>query len=136
MSTQTTTSEYMLLFRGTLWDKKLSSEQIQKVMSRWNAWMERLTQQGKLKSGQPLDRHEGKIISWKKGQTVAEGPFAESKEAIGGYFLLRVDGLEEAVEIAKLCPALEYGLNVEVRPIASECPPFQRMKEPVAQATA
>lgn len=125
----------MLLFRGTLWDKTLSAEQIQKVMNRWYDWMDELTRQGKFKSGQPLDRHEGKIVSWKKGQTVADGPFAESKEAIGGYFLLRVDDLEEAVEIAKGCPALEYGLNVEVRPIASECPPFQRMKEPVVQAT-
>ena len=42
-----------------------------------------------------------KIVFWKKGQTVADGPFAESKEAIGGYFLLRVGDLEEAVEIAK-----------------------------------
>jgi hypothetical protein len=136
MSTQTTTSEYMLLFRGTLWDKKLSPEQIQNVMNRWNDWMEQLTQQGKLKSGQPLDRHEGKIISWKKGQTVADGPFAESKEAIGGYFLLEVDSLEEAVEIAKRCPALEYGLNLEVRPVATECPPFQRVKEPARLSTA
>jgi len=55
--------------------------------------------------------------------------FAESKEAIGGYFLLQVDDLEEAVEIAKRCPALEYGLEVEVRPLAEVCPPFQRVKE-------
>lgn len=136
MSTQTTTPEYMLLFRGTHWDKKLSTEEIEKVMSRWYAWMERLTQQGKFKSGQPLDRHEGKIVSWKKGQTVADGPFAESKEAIGGYFLLRVDDLEEAVEIAKQCPALEYGLNVEVRSVATECPPYQRTEVKIAQATA
>ena len=82
MSTQTT-SEYMLLFRGTKWDKNLSPEELQNVMSQWTAWYDRLVDQGKIISAHPL-LDEGKIVTWKKGQTVAEGPFAESKEAIGG----------------------------------------------------
>jgi hypothetical protein len=53
---------------------------------------------------------------------VADGPFAESKEAIGGYFLLKVDSIEEAVAIAKDCPGLAYGARVEVRPVAEACP--------------
>jgi hypothetical protein len=134
MSAQITTSEYMLLFRGTDWDKDLSPSEIQKVMTQWAAWLERLTQEGKVKAAQPLE-NQGKIISWKRGQTVADGPFAESKEAIGGYFLLRV-GLDEAVEIAKQCPALKYGVNVEVRPIADQCSSMQRMNEQLARATA
>ena len=134
MSTQTTTSDYMLLFRGLHWDKGLSPEEIQKIMGQWNAWFERLTLQGKVKGAQPLERR-GKIVSG-KGRTVADGPFAESKEAIGGYFLLQVDGLDEAVEIAKECPALEYGVTVEVRPVAEQCPPMQRVSELFAHATA
>src|SRR5690349_1733168 len=106
-TTQTTTSEYMLLFRGTQWDKDLSPEEIQKVMSQFTSWLERLTQQGKLKVGEPL-AHEGKIVSGKKGRTVADGPFTESKEAIGGYLRLQVDGLDDAVKIAKECPLLDY----------------------------
>ena len=78
----------------------------------------------------------GKIVSGKNGRIVADGPFAESKEAIGGYFLLQVDDLDEAVEIAKDCPVLEYGSTVEVRPIAEECPTFQRVKEQLAEAAA
>lgn len=135
MSTGTKTSEYMLLFRGTHWDKGLSPEEIQKIVAQWYAWFERLTQQGKAKAGQPL-MHEGKIVSGKKGRTVADGPFAESKEAIAGYFLLQVDDLNEAVAIAKECPALEYGLNVEVRPVAPECPTGQRANEQLAHAMA
>ena len=126
---QSAKSEYMLLFRGTHWDKFLSSEEVEKVMIRWNTWTERLSQQGKMAAGHALDRDEGKIVSWKKGYMVADGPFAESKEAIGGYFLLQVDDLEEAVEIAKQCPTLEYGLDVEVRRLAQECPTFQRVRE-------
>ena len=116
MSIQTTTSQHMLLFRGTHWDKELSPEEIQNVMSRWTAWFDQLTQQGKATAGQPL-MIEGKIVSGTKGRTVVDGPFAESKEAIAGYILLRVGDLDEAVKIAKECPGLDYGVSVEVRPV-------------------
>ena len=128
-------SEYLLLFRGTHWDKGLSPEQIQEIVGKWYAWFERLSQEGKVKSGQPL-KDEGKIVSGKKGRTVADGPFAESKEAIGGYFLLTVPTIEEAVVIAQQCPALDYGLTVEVRPVAEQCSVKTRVEEQMAQATA
>jgi hypothetical protein len=136
MSTYSATSEYLLLFRGTTWDEALSPEQIREIMSRWGAWMDRLTEQGKLKGAQPLDRHVGKIVSWKKGTTVVDGPLAESKEAIGGYFLLQLKSLEEALEIAKECPALEYGVQVEVRLIVDQCSILHQTKEELAEAIA
>jgi hypothetical protein len=129
-------NEYLLLFRGAGWDKGLSPEQLQKAMDQFMAWFERLKQEGKVKVGQPLER-TGKIVSGKNGRHVADGPFAESKEAIGGYFLLQADDLDEAVEIAKTCPTLEYGgSTLEVRPIAEECPTFQRVKAQLAETVA
>jgi len=132
-------NEFILLFRGTEWDKGLSPEEIQKVMSQFMGWFERLGQEGKLRAGQPLVR-QGKIVSGKKGRTVADGPFAESKEAIGGYFLLQVADLDEAVEIAQQCPILEYGSTVEVRPVAEQCPTMESIgmahrTQPLAAAT-
>ena len=124
----------MLLFRGAHWDKNLSPEEIQKIMGQWNAWFERLTLQGKVKSAHPLER-EGKLVSG-KGRTIADGPFAESKEAIGGYFLLELDDFNEALEIAKECPTLEYGVTVEVRPVAEQCRHMQRVNEQLAHTTA
>src|SRR6186713_2132222 len=135
MNTETNTSDYLLLFRGTNWDKELSPEQLQKVVSDWAAWFERLTQEGKCKGGHPL-QNEGKIVSGKKGRTVADGPFAESKEAIGGYFYLQVTGIDEAVAIARQCPILDYGAQVEVRPVAGECVSMRRANETLAGATA
>ena len=120
MSTQTSTSEYLLLFRGNDWDKGLSPEQLQKVVSDWVAWFDRLTQEGKCQGGHPL-QEEGKLVSGTNGRIVVDGPFAESKEAIGGYFYLQVGDIDEAVEIAKQCPGLEYGCIVEVRPVADLC---------------
>ena len=121
MNTQSKTPEYMLLFRGNDWHKGLSPEQMQDVANQWMAWFNSLTQQRKVLAGNPLEP-EGKTVSGKNGRVVADGPFAESKEAIGGYFLLRVDTFDEAVAIAQQCPGLPYGVKVEVRPVAEQCP--------------
>jgi hypothetical protein len=121
MNTQNKPTEYMLIFRGTDWAKGLSPEEMQQVASQWMAWFKGLMEQGKVIAGNPLEK-EGKIVSGKNGRVVADGPFAESKEAIGGYFLLRVKTIEEAVAIAKDCPGLAYGIKVEVRQVLDECP--------------
>jgi len=63
-----------------------------------------------------------------KNRVVSDGPFAESKEAIGGYFLLDVASLDDAVAIAQECPGLPYGIRVEVRPVAAECPLASELK--------
>ena len=110
----------MLLFRGTDWHKGLSPEEMQKTADVWMAWFHGLTAQGKAIAGQPLER-EGRLVSGANGSVLSDGAFIESKEAIGGYFLLKVDTLEEAVTIAQGCPGLSYGIQVEVRPVAGEC---------------
>ncbi|MEA3208699.1 MAG: hypothetical protein QOE70_1756 [Chthoniobacter sp.] len=123
-----TNTEYLLLFRGNGWDRSLSPAELQKTMSSFLAWFERLSANGILKAGQPL-LDEARIVSGKGGRLVADGPFAESKEAIGGYFVIKGASLDEAVKIAQQCPTLAHGAVVEVRPIASECPTFQRVRQ-------
>lgn len=120
MNTPTPKSDYLLLFRGTDWAKQLSPGQLQKVVSDWATWFEGLIQAGKCTGGHPL-HSEGKLVSGKKGHLVTDGPFAESKEAIGGYFYLQVADMDEAVTIAKQCPGLEHGCVVEVRAVAETC---------------
>ena len=120
--------DYMLLFRGTNWDKGLSPEQIQKVVAEWYAWFDGLMKDGRAIGGHPL-LNEGKIVSGKKGRSVADGPFAESKEAIGGYFYLKVTDEAEAVAIAQMCPGLDFGAVVEVRPVADMCCVRARLAE-------
>src|SRR5262245_47468812 len=89
---------YMLIFRGTDWYKGLSPEQMQQVFDRWMSWFSRLKDEGTAIAGNPLEP-ECKIVSGKNGRVVSDGPFAEAKETIGGYFLLKVDTLDEAVTI-------------------------------------
>jgi hypothetical protein len=112
---------FVLLFRSDEWYQELSAEEIQAVIDQSNAWVERLTAQGKAKGGMVLTR-EGAVITGNNRRTVSDGPFVESKEAIGGTLLLDVATLEEAVAIARNSPGLAYNTTIEVRPIGDECP--------------
>jgi hypothetical protein len=133
MSTTAPTSDYLLLLRGTHWHQSLSAEEIQKKLERFASWFERLTSEGKIKSARPL-LHTGRIVTGKSA--VMDGPFAESKEAIAGFFIIQAGSLEEAVEIAKQCPALDYGQTVEVRPIALEPGEITSARERARSRTA
>jgi hypothetical protein len=117
----TDNSAYMLIFRGNDWHKGLSPEEMQKISDQWMAWFKRLSEEGRAVAGNPLEPR-GKIVSGAHGRVVADGPFAESKEAIGGYFLLKVGSIDEAVAIAQQCPGLPYGAKIEVRPVMANCP--------------
>jgi hypothetical protein len=134
MSTETTTGEYMLLFRGPHWDRGLSTDELQQVMDKVMAWFEGLNERGKIKGAQPLGG-QGRVISGTDGRFVVDGPFTETKEAVGGYLVLQADSANEAVEIAQSMPTLRYGISVEVRPILAECPIFQRHPELLRRVT-
>ena len=118
----------MLLYRTDEWYNKLSQEELQKLINQNKAWFERLTGQGKAKPGRALERR-GAIVSGKNGRFVTDGPFAESKEAIGGYLVLDVETIEEAIAIAQSSPSLAYGGSIEVRPLSEECPLDVRARE-------
>lgn len=133
MNTPSEKSEFLLLFRGTDWHRELSPEEIQKTMGAWMAWFNGLVADGKCKGGHPLG-DEGKVVTG-KAKTVSDGPFAESKEAVAGYFYLQVSGLDEALAIAKNCPALAHGMIVEVRPVLPNCAAMDFMDIGDAHAT-
>jgi hypothetical protein len=122
-----TNHQYLLLFRGTNWHRNLSTEEIREVMASWDAWYRDLVDAGKMVAASPLE-NEGKVVSGKQ-RAVADGPFAESKETVGGFFMLAVNSMDEALAIAKQCPALPHGLTVEVRPAADTCPSSRIARE-------
>lgn len=70
---------------------------------------------------------EGKLVTGAQS-LVTDGVFAESKEAIAGYFLLAVASTDEAVKLAQACPILAQGAQIEVRPIADLCRPMADVK--------
>ena len=85
---------------------------MQAQMQKWMDWIQRLRTQGKYIAGDPL-QGGGKVLKSRK--IITDGPFAEGKEIVGGYFLVNAETLDEASELAKDCPIFESGGSVEVR---------------------
>ncbi len=128
METDIAKSDYLLLFRNNAWYKDLSPEEIQRVMTDWMSWFDKLVAEGRCLGGQSLE-HEGRVVT---GGTrhVTDGPYAEAKESVAGYFMVRVADIEEATEIAKLCPGLPYGSTVEIRKLMERCGASQMAEKP------
>lgn len=128
---------YLLLFRNTGPEnyQHLSPNQRQEVITRWNAWFDGLVADGKAVEGQPLEV-EARVVSGAGGGRVTDGPFAEAKEAIGGYVKLLVGGLEEATEIARRHPGLAHGLVIEIRELTPHCHLGVNTRAGAAQAAA
>lgn len=114
-----TKENYLLLFRNTEWYEELSPNEMQRVMADWMGWFDNLIAEGRCLGGHPLE-NEGCVVSG-ENRHVTDGPYAEAKESVGGYFMLQVGSREEAVEIAKMCPGLPYGATVEVRQVVDRC---------------
>jgi hypothetical protein len=110
-------NEYLFLFRGgDAKNLQQSPEKWQSHMQKWMQWMGGLTQQGKFIGAQPLNQ-SGKQVTGNK-KVVTDGPFMEGKEMVAGYLMCKAGSYDEAVEIAKGCPILEFDDGiVEVRQI-------------------
>src|ERR1700726_3772751 len=113
MSEQPATAEYLVISRGQ-WDETLSRDEILNAIDQFYVWYNRLIDEGKMKRGQLLT-YEGQTVG--RSNMVTDGPFGESKEAIGGYWFILAQSLDEAVQIAKGNPCLDCGLLLEIRPI-------------------
>ena len=86
------------------------------MMQKWMTWLKELAAKGHIKDqGQPLER-AGKLVKGKR-KSVTDGPFAETKDVVGGYTLITARDLDQAVDLSKGCPILEVDGAVEVRPV-------------------
>ncbi len=112
-------SEYILLYRSTAeahHEAMGTPENRQKSMVKWQAWVKEMTEKGQLLNvGQPLER-TGKVVAG-KSKTVTDGPYAETKDVVGGFSIIEAKDADEAARIAAGCPILERGGMVEVRPV-------------------
>jgi hypothetical protein len=111
-------SEFTYLFRGG--QTNASPEQRQRQMEKWVLWFQELGAKGHIPDprnppGHPLEG-TGKVVKGSQ-MVVTDGPYAEAKDVVGGYIVVRANDLAHAVEISKGCPILETGGSVEVRPI-------------------
>jgi hypothetical protein len=114
---ETNMNQYLLILRNdpTVFHQ-MSPQQIQQVFAKYVAWRLRLQEAGRLAGSNRLEDSTGRVLTADPSSQmrITDGPFAESKEVVGGYFMVGADTYEDAVELCRDCPHLEYGA-VEVR---------------------
>ena len=91
---------------------KLSPEEMQQALQKYVAWAEKSTNAGFLRGKHRLAEDPGKVI---RGAKVTDGPYSETKEILGGYYLIAADSYDQAVQRTLDHPHLEYGGTIEVR---------------------
>jgi len=110
-------NDFLLLLRGGNERMSLfSPEEMQQHMQEYFAWTNKLRSNGSLKDAAPLEA-KGMVLTSENGRIITDRPLAESKEVVGGYFLITADDIQHATKIAEECPILSVGGEVEVRKI-------------------
>lgn len=107
-------AEFMMLSKGSFQEwKRLSPEEAQNIMERYHCFVDGLKKENRFKGGSAL--REGSFhFRHSQGKVLMDGPYTETKEAITGYLFFSAEGIEEASEIARRCPALFHGETVEL----------------------
>jgi hypothetical protein len=112
--------QYMLLIYDdeAKWER-MSEEEANALMGEYFAYTDELRRSGAFVSGEPLENTpSAKTVSVRDGQHfVTDGPFAETKEQLGGFYLVDVESEDEALDWAAKIPTARTG-RIEVRPLA------------------
>ena len=126
-------AQYMLLLhQAPNYNMDLPREKMLEMTKRYMSWAESLGAKGKLAGGEKLTAGGVRLVKVKDGKpVVSDGPYAELKDVVGGYFVVEAKDQAEAEAIAKDCPhvAISAANWIEIRPIES-------MAEMRAQAAA
>lgn len=108
----------LLLHDPTTKFDDISAQEIQEVIDDYIAWRDKIAADGILTGGEKLGDDGGKHLRADGGKIrVTDGPYAEVKENIAGFFSITADDYDSAVTIAKSCPHLKYGGWIELREI-------------------
>jgi hypothetical protein len=120
--------KYLLLLNNSAeqWRSwhELAADETQKLreqeMPRWNSLFEWMGEQGIEANGLELDDPaQAKVVRVQNGEpVVTDGPYAETKEVIGGYFIADCKDLDQAIELAQRVPLVDKG-SVEIRPLVT-----------------
>jgi hypothetical protein len=110
---------YMLLLHmNPSRPRPTSPDEIMAITKAYMDWADRMRADGRLKGGEKLTADAGKVMRPNGSRvTVTDGPYAETKELIGGYFAISAKNYDEACRVAESCPHLGFGGTIEVRQV-------------------
>lgn len=111
-------SQFILMIRGGYEaTADFTPEEAQQSIARYSAWAQQLSEEKRLVSAFKLKDDGGRVMQRDGAQIVIDGPMAETRETIGGYFVIEAADYAEATEIAKGCPIFDQDGSIEVREI-------------------
>lgn len=95
----------------------LSPDEMQAIIAEYRTWGQKLGMAGKMAGGEKLRDEGGRHVTAKSGRLVAtDGPYAEAKEVIGGFFIIEAADYAEAETLVADCPHARFGV-IEIRQI-------------------
>lgn len=96
----------------------MSPTEMQALLGRYRAWSQKMAEQGRLVGGHKLADEGGKRVrAGANGPLATDGPFAESKDVVGGYFIIQAGSYDEAIKLVADCPHLRGGNVIQLRRI-------------------
>jgi hypothetical protein len=107
-------AKFVLLLKGGEFNE-YSPEDMQRILEKYMTWSQLLRDKNQHIAGEELSNN-GRVVSIKNGKVV-DGPFAETKESIGGFWLIEAENMEQAVQLSRSCPHLDFNGEVEVREV-------------------
>ncbi|MGD0144581.1 MAG: YciI family protein [Rhizomicrobium sp.] len=109
--------DFMLFLHQDLGTGPIASpEEMMAVVKEYIAWSDRMRAEGRYRSAERLSNDAGKVLRPKDGRiAVTDGPYAETKEIIGGYYVIGAKDYDEACRISETHPHLKYGGRIEIR---------------------
>jgi len=112
-------SQFLLLLHESTTDAPaLSAAEIQAVIREYQAWGSKLAESGRLLAGHKLVDGSARHLSGHGADlSVTDGPLAEAKEIIGGFYQIEADDYDQAVKLVGDCPHLRFGGTIELRQI-------------------
>ena len=113
------TRKYMLAFHDDPRSfEDLTPEQMQQIVGRYTAWAGQLAEEGRMVGGEKLADEPGRVMR-RQGDdaSVTDGPYSETKEVFGGFFLIHANSYDDAVAVSRSCPHLDYGGAIEIRAV-------------------
>ena len=107
---------YLILLHESNKMPEFSPEEIQAVIRRYNAWGERIRAAGNYLGSNKLE-DTGRVLRGDAGNVrITDGPFTETKDVLGGYYMVQAENYERAAELCRDSPHLDYGA-IEIRRI-------------------
>ena len=111
-------AKFLILSRGTAITPDMSPAEMQRIIERYRDWTESVGRAGRLLAGEKLRADEGRVVRGRQGRPViTDGPYTESKEIVGGYWLIEAASYDEVLAMLKDHPGLEGPGALEVRQI-------------------